>query len=392
MLALALASIVAFSAYGLFEVLRLSERRQSVRLGEADEIARTFRAFERALTTIVMTDAADPGDEKVIDERLRAFERAVDNGDPDPPLEADEPEPRFILRPDPSSPYLDVVIDGNRTRMKAQVLELAVRAPPVLGARPDSRIYEAALLAREGQRDRGVQSRRERDRRENPDSEPLAGASEEESEEEAPLIAPGVRGVFEHIPDGIDPLGAIGPNTGLDGWKPRESSGLGYTLWWREFPPPPPDDDEGADEVDENGQPISRTDRDAASRRSREEVESDQLLQLAAARRVPLISGLRWIRWEVYRGKRFDTRTRATWTAELPAFVKVAFETLEGRTENWMFELAWSKGPEPGSEIDSTSQGGRTPSGIGNGGARTGPSRPANTRGRGVREGREQNK
>jgi prepilin-type N-terminal cleavage/methylation domain-containing protein len=365
MLALALASIVAMSAFGLFEVMRRSERRQVVRMGEADEIARTYKAMERAFRTMVMSDSPMPGDEKVIQERLRSFERAVDNDDPDPPLESDEPEPRLILRPDPTSPLLEVEVEGRRSRMKAQVMELALRSPPVLGARPDSRIFERGLLA--GTRGRAAEARRVSDR---------AEGEEEPLDEEEPLIAPGVRGVFELVPDGVDPLGSLGPNTGLEGWKPRESSGQGWTLWWRELPPPPP----------EETRPGTDGDREDAPRRSREEIESEQLLALASARRVPLMTGLRWIRWEVYRGKRFDTRCRATWVEELPGFVKVAFETVEGRKENWMFEVGWTMGPEPGTEISRGS--GRTPPGIDpRGGVPVRSDRPAAIRGRNRTDG-----
>jgi len=100
------------------------------------------------------------------------------------------------------------------------------------------------------------------------------------------------------------------------------------------------------------------------ARRSRDEMEAEQLALLSAARRVPLITGLRWARWEVYRGERFDTRTRATWEHELPGFVKVAFETVEGRKENWMFEVGWTKGAEPGTPMDAATLPNRPPAAL----------------------------
>lgn len=369
MLALSLASIVAISAYGLFEVIRRSERRQFVRMGETDEIARTYKALERVFRTLVTSDAARPGEEKILAERMRAFERAVDNEEPDPPLESGEPEPRLILRSDPTSPFFEMRLDGRSTRMKAQVLEVALRAPPVLGARPDSRIFERGYLAgrREPERTSRSQARRDREK----EGETLPASDEEE---ESVRYAPGVRGVFELIPDGIDPLGSLGPSAGLQDWTPRESTGQGYTLWWRELPPPPEEDNSEADENED------------APRRSLEEIESEQLLLLASARRVPLITGLKWLRWEVYRGKRFDTRTRATWLEELPGYAKVIFETVEGRKENWMFEIGWMDGPEPGTKLNNASAPGRTSPGLdprtNPGGVRT--NRPATMRGRNV--------
>jgi prepilin-type N-terminal cleavage/methylation domain-containing protein len=348
MLALALSSIVALSAYGLFEVIRRSERRQFIRMGETDEIARTYKAMERTFKSLVMSDAPIPGDEKAMQERMREFERRVDNGDPDPELERDEPEPRLILRSDPMSPMLEAITESGPTRMKAQILEVALRSPPVLGGRPDTRLFDRALEATSGERALRDLERRQRDSDRRERSEADDDESAETEDEEPPQLAPGVRGVFELVPDGVDPLGALGPNAGLEGWKPRQASAPGWTLWWRELPPPPPE------EEDEDADPD-------APRRSIEAAESDQLIRLAAARRVPLMTGLRWLRWEVYRGKRFDSRTRATWITELPGFVKVTFETVEGRRENWMFEVTWTTGPEPGTEIASSGLPGRTP-------------------------------
>lgn len=341
MLALALSSIVALSAYGLFEIIRRSERRQFVRMGETDEIARTYKAMERAFKSLVMSDKSSP-DEKTMQERMREFERRVDNDDPDPELNRDEPEPRFILRSDPFSPMLETVTESGRKRMKAQVLEVALRTPPVLGARPDTRLFDRTLAAGSGELALRDLARRQRADRRGSDDDGEAVAAEEEPR----LLAPGVRGVFELIPDGVDPLGALGPSAGLEGWTPRQTGAPGWTLWWRELPPPPLGDDE---DEDSDG-----------PRRSIEAAESEQLIRLAAMRRVPLMTGLRWVRWEVYRGKRFDTRTRATWISELPGFVKVAFETVEGRRENWMFEVGWTTGAEPGTEINASALSGRS--------------------------------
>ncbi len=369
MLALALASMVALSAYGLFDVLRRSEQRQHVRMSEAEEVARTYRAMERAFRTLVMSNTGAP-EERELQERMREFERAVDNDDPDPPIGDDDPQPRLILRPDPTSPFIKADVEGRRTRMKAQVLELALRAPPVLGARPEARIFETDFSAdgRRGGRDarRGLEHHDPRD-----DDESVVEAADTEDEDETvrelPVIAPGVRGVFELIPDGIDPLGAIAHNEGLDGWRPRPTADRGYTLWWRELPPPPPEDDEEPEgERDDEDE-----DRPA---RSLEVTEADQLLLLASTRRVPLMTGLKWLRWEVYRGKRFDSRTRATWRSELPAYIKVAFETVEGRRENWMFEVGWTNGPEPGSVVTAQNSGAGGPPSRGN--------RPVSVRGR----------
>lgn len=346
MLAATLGALVVLSALGLFDIMRRSDIRQAERLALTEEIALTHSAISNALTTIVMTDRPMPGNEKEMDDRLRLFERAVDNNEPDPVGE-DEPAPRLVLRTEPEGPWMQYEVDGRVGRMRAQSLELAVRRPPVLGGRPQDALFDAAADARrramtpeqrrrENERaDRAAdRTRRESDRNRDRDSErdpagasgPRTGADDAE-EDVRPALAPGVRGVFELLPDALQPAGGA---TFERSRKPRADVGTGLTLWWRELPPVL-DPDASEEEV---------------ARHQRRMLDFD-------GRRIPLISGLSWLRWEVYRGDRFDTRTRATWQRELPAYIKVSFETVAGRRENWMFEVAWLNGPEPGTEVAS---------------------------------------
>lgn len=347
MLAAVLGTLVVLSALGLFDIMRRADIRQAERAALLEEVELTHRAIGNALTSLVMTDLAMPGNEKDMDDRLRRFERAVDNNEPDP-LDDNEPAPRLVLRTDPEGVWMEYEVDGRAGRMRAQTLELTARRPPVLGGRPQDALFDAAAEARwramtpedrrrateradrpasRSTRDRDRAAERDRSRRDSERSDARADRREDEDEEdeETPPLAPGVRGVFELLPDALQPEGGA---TFERTRKPRADVGGGLTLWWRELPPVL--DPEATEEE------IRRHQR--------------RLLDFNG-RRIPLISGLSWLRWEVYRGDRFDTRTRATWQRELPAYVKVSFETVGGRRENWMFEVAWMNGPEPGTEV-----------------------------------------
>lgn len=352
MLAAILGTLVVVSAIGLFDLMRRTDERQMERMALAQEIAFTHRTVERALTTIVMSNAPLPGNEKEMDERLRRFERAVDNNEPEP-FDESEPIPRLILRPSEDGQLMEFELDNRTQRMRTQTFEVTCLVPPVRGARPEERMFDPEGDARRRamtpeQRRRAAAEEDQRDRRRSRtgdedrdqprgDTDRAADAEdnrdEEEDEEDTVQLAPGVRGVFELIPDHLEPFGGATFQTAR---KPRADVGQGLTLWWRELPP--------AIEPDATEDELARQQR--------------RLLDWEG-RRVPLISGLRWLRWEVYRGDRFDTRTLATWQRELPAYVKLNFETVGGRREGWMFEIGWRNGPEPGTEINSIRGAGR---------------------------------
>lgn len=112
-------------------------------------------------------------------------------------------------------------------------------------------------------------------------------------------IAPGVRGVFELTREMV-------------GDRP------GWTLWWRALPPPG---------------------------------SSPTAARLEEAR-VRLISGLVYCRWEIFRNNEFHREARATKVGDLPAYVTLELETADGQWQQWMFEVGWGVGPEPGTPLD----------------------------------------
>lgn len=152
---------------------------------------------------------------------------------------------------------------------------------------------------------------------------------------EEPVRAPGVRGVFELRPEDDPNVLRRAREQG----DPEGGRSL-WAMWWREFPP---DAGDGADSAD----------LAELARYSRSDV-----------REVKLISGLRQARWQVYRTTRGEQLSRvsvakiaAVHARELPAYAELKFETIDGRREHWMFELAWSSGPEPGSLLQGSEEG-----------------------------------
>jgi|GEM_PF-3046743 len=197
--------------------------------------------------------------------------------------------------------------------------------------------------------------------------------------------APGVRGVFEILPDGIGPDGsAIQATRRRNTDLAQSSDGPTYSLWWRELPPlaatsagldgetlgGTTTDGETASERAADGERTTsgRTGSRTASERAREtrertrETSSNraaadaELVALAAesdssGKRELLLSGLKTIHWTALRGKKPRDKITATYDKELPAYVELEIETVGGRNEKWMFEIAWVVGAEPGSEV-----------------------------------------
>lgn len=198
-----------------------------------------------------------------------------------------------------------------------------------------------------------------------------------DEEEERPR-APGVRGVFELLPDGAGDDTSDG--TGLRR-RLTESDVPTFSLWWRELPPLEIDADSdvsaGADngeESDNSGAALSESrtrsrtgDRKADSRTASERAAASrggsgiggasvdrQVAQLAnsaegSGKRVRLLSGLTACHWTALRGRKERDKITAKFDRHLPAFVELEIVTVEGRRENWVFDVAWTVGPEPGS-------------------------------------------
>lgn len=225
----------------------------------------------------------------------------------------------------------------------------------------------------------------------------------EDAEEERPR-APGVRGVFEILPDGVDPSGELS-GEGVSTARLEEGDGSRtYSLWWRELPPLEINNDEAGPGADGEGvgadggsdgeaaagegaksreadgalrsggkRGLRGSDDSARSDRTRESRGSDRALgggvsggagdaidrevqrlvdsSDTTGKRVRLLSGLKTCHWTAFRGRKERDKIWAEFDVYLPAFVELEIVTASGRRENWVFDVAWTLGPEPGSLV-----------------------------------------
>jgi type II secretory pathway component PulJ len=228
------------------------------------------------------------------------------------------------------------------------------------GGKAGSSASEASGLSTDGDRDERTASERLDDQ-----------------EEERPR-APGVRGVFEILPDGVDAGGGGGGGGGVDLRSVRleEMGAQGvqtYSLWWRELPPIEINNDNGlsVDEkaaADADGKDAEK-DKDKSKDKDKERKSSSsrsgqsagdqidrEVQRLADAsdssgKRVRLLSGLQTCHWTAFRGRKERDKITAKYDSHLPAFVELEVVTASGRRENWIFDVAWTIGPEPGSVL-----------------------------------------
>lgn len=88
---------------------------------------------------------------------------------------------------------------------------------------------------------------------------------------------------------------------------------------------------------------------------------------------VPVATGLVYCQWQVFKDRQMHAELTAGVPADLPAYVQLEVETLAGLYANFMFELAWTVGDEPGSLIEEPEP---APSLGGAGSAAAGPGAP----------------
>ena len=399
-LASVLGVVVITTCIGVFAAIDRSHRRQEQRLDETLQFARAHQTIERALQNVVMVEARPP--ESELDDRFKEQARLIDEGR-DLPVDSTS---RFTLRKDPfDSGALPFTRQQAVYSMRPQVLELAVRSSPVFGGevQPDAAfstrtVAHGSARADDRRHDRRGQSdftpaTRRSDGGTQGDLQPSDSASDPLSLDyniDDAARAPGVRGVFELRPDGeipgaavAQPAGARAPVSPVRPPSSDSSGQRGWTLWWRELPHrdpvvnspsqdalsgaalPKTDDDHTPPTAETSGD-SSRRAQSGDSRASR-----DFLVEAGdeALRRVPLVSGLKSCRWEAYRRDRQDADFSATYEAELPSYVSLELESLSGRRENWMFEIGWSDGPEPGEiMVNGAAAGGGDLSGLIGGG------------------------
>lgn len=384
-LAAVLGAMIVFSCLALFGAIERAQRRHEVRVAQTNDFTRAYQIIERSFRLLVMSEqdnATDADTERRIERDLERSRGTILEEDP-----LDDQTTRFELEPD-ELPELGVSARGvssfgsfrlmeyENQQVTPQVLRVALRAPPVAGGFADqstntdsgvmlqvvderARAREAlersrAQRAAERQTRRTASSTGERSTASDPTiiggaGDVVVGAGEEEEEFDASDInrprAPGVRAEFILLPDGSAPTSALQAATATGGQAARTDPNAqpGWTLWYREMPPRSAASDLSPDERARalaGDTSFLTTDIDPA----------DLALDIdpASLRVVRLVSGLKTCHWRVFRRGEFASRITAVSARELPAYVELTLETVGGRRENWMFEVGWSDGPEPG--------------------------------------------
>jgi len=354
-LASVLGILVIIGAFTLFETMDRAKRLQSARLERNVEFALAHKALQQAFRTLLMESANEPKD----DELDKSVKDDLDDSfaHPDERRE-DAADMRFALQPDASK---------RASGGAMQSLDLTLTTPPIHGAtlsssadadestqlrqlamerRSGSDVYKPVANSDSGFGSKGsgsrsssdsssgdAQARADRLRAASAGltgtaADPGSALSAASQDMEAPR-APGVRGAFEFRSEDDPKILARAAGGG--------GGGQLWSLWWKQIP------------YDDSVDPPSTGSAEDRAHRL-------QLLALARASRtdtpqIKLLSGITDASWQAYRRRRMVPKMAAKFAKELPAYVELKFETVDGRREDWLFEVAWSYGPEPGSEI-----------------------------------------
>ncbi|MBX3358181.1 MAG: hypothetical protein KF745_07115 [Phycisphaeraceae bacterium] len=205
--------------------------------------------------------------------------------------------PRLLLESDPAQGMrMWTLASGDQP---VQRLEVAVRAAPAFAKAPDD--APARRRAPEPKRT-GL----------SPDTSDTTNAAPQEWE-----IADGVRGAFELTRD--EPQ--------------RGDTRPTWILWWRPIA-------SAATAVIPDAAPA---DSDSLSA-----PPAPEPVDMGRAR---LASGLVECRWDVYRKREWLSEASATSSQELPAYVRLKVQTRSGTRHEWLFEVGWSTGAEPGTVV-----------------------------------------
>lgn len=405
-LATVMAAMVTLGALGLFATLDRSQKRHAVRMERALEMATARAAMQRAFSSLLMNEGTEPKEEEL--KKLRDEDRRKAEQDLAGELDDDAIEARFALQPADVS-MGGSMVGGSMEGRPAQMFMVCLRAAPIAGRSGTDGGESGLLIVDESGRLlseeeagaygghskvvtglSGIAARRQQrvsDRAGVPVSgtssvtdatqvgkfestdarsgkrgtttagggggggggsggsaKPQSETSGSEGGSTGRTIAglenltsapraPGVRGVFEIMPDEQDARSRGG------------EGGVGLAVWWREMPTivVPSAGEQGLDQDDAATQA-------ALVRRMR-----FMGVGGTAGKRVKLLGGLKSAEWRVLRSDRLDTKMSAVWAGQLPAHVEFSFETLEGQREDWMFEVAWSTGQEPGGAVSGGS-------------------------------------
>lgn len=359
MLAAALGAMVVLAAFGLFAALDREQVHQKIVVREAVELSRTQEAMERSMQLLVMSPpqsvvrpgttsgaatttatatpttpdgapASDGGKGSDSKSDAATGGKADSGRSPASPnasgsgagtdsktgatgaagaagaAGAPQGRPRLLLEADKSQP---AAMSWHGRLVAPQRLEVALLAPPAFPEPPvgmDRRTWQERQ-----RRAKTSPARREDSQRDGTSTTTPARAW---------TIAEGVRGAFELT------LETAGKNQTEPSW----------TLAWK---------------------PISSaTTARIPTGTGRDAAPNDTLADAVGADdadpgRAVLATGLTACRWEVYSNRRFVEDCAISLAEQLPAYVRMSVATVTGNTMEWVFEVGWSTGAEPGTVV-----------------------------------------
>lgn len=399
-LAALIGSLVVMGCVALFSTIGKSQQRHEIRVTQTNDFARAYRIIERSLQLLVMADDQSVNDSDANERIGRDLQRTDgllldDDGE-------EMSKARMSLTYDRTSN--GQLVYENRS-VPPQILRVTLRAPPIAGGfqgaqnvADPTQFTDRALAVQAAQRERerrltqrltnsasgagrrantgtsgadaasalaAANSAANSERRRANDENGTSGNNEEDADTASESTGdgenvddeslniehprtPGVRAEFVLLPDG-DTLTSSLTNTSATGdrfaGRIADGSGAesGWSLWYRELPPRntaeglTDEERERALSGDTSGLDMDIDTADLALN-----------VDPSSLRTIRLISGLRTCQWSIFRQKRLDSQIVALAARELPSYVELSLETIDGRRENWMFEVGWSVGQEPG--------------------------------------------
>lgn len=365
-LAATIGALIIASVIALLITLRKQDRWNAARTTTTVQTATAHRAIANALRTLVMHEGDPPGRGSLEQgqSRRQQNEEQPDPANPDQSDETGDDEnadgslttvrapSRLVLEADSNAgPLMQMVRDGLVMTYPPQRLEVTLTAPPVyppptIGGSlvsltrhmgQDSARAQQLTPTRQSDADQRMLTRQlERLQRQREDSATRHQDDISEDHETPQVFAPGLRGVFELR---YRPANANAPS--LD-------DGGVWSLWWRVL------EGQGLDaELDAADASSVRAQERTVRRLAEGDPNAfDSLTQAYDNPGMLLLDNLRSCYWEVFDDGGFHPTIDAAYVTELPAYITFEYETVTGRWSSWLFEIAWSVGPEPGTPTD----------------------------------------
>ena len=384
MLAAVLGAMVVGASLAMFSMMDRARKLQNDRLETNTELAFAHKVLQQAFRTLLMENSPEPKD----DDLKNKIKQDIDDAAEDKTHERrdDAATMRFALQPDNSKRSYDGSL--------LQTIDLTLTTPPVHAVSRSLTADEEVnaqlrLLALARNRDTNVWSDRSSTSRLGSSTSRLSGSStsgtksgigktsadgSSTSRERNPSAtsaradrlrsgaaglgggsaddrvsslanqeidaprAPGVRGVFEFRQEDDPKVIARLAASGLQ-------NANAWSLWWKQIPP---DDDLDI--------PPSTDTAGEGANAAKARTDRLRLIELARASRtdtpeVKLLSGIGSAQWQVYRRRKMVNKMAAAHAKELPAYVNLKFDTIDGRHQDWLFEIAWFYGQEPGTVL-----------------------------------------